>query len=50
LIVVNQLDAAAQALADRLLDPEQRLNALMYVQTYARAPSTPRVEEMRVRR
>lgn len=50
LIVANHLDEAAKVLIDRLLDPDQRLAALASVQSYAQAPSTPRIEDLRTRR
>jgi tetratricopeptide (TPR) repeat protein len=50
LIIANRLDEAAQILVDRLLDPDQRVAALASVQSYAQAPSTPRVEDLRARR
>jgi tetratricopeptide (TPR) repeat protein len=49
LIIVNQLDLAAQVLIARLLDPEQRTNALASAQSYAEPPTTPRDMELRAR-
>jgi hypothetical protein len=50
LIAANQLDAAGKILAARLLDPDQRQGALASIQTFAQAPSTPRVQDLRARR
>jgi hypothetical protein len=49
LIVVNQPDLAAQVLIERLLDPEQRREALATAQTYAEPTATPRDMELRAR-
>jgi hypothetical protein len=49
LIIVNQIDSAAQVLIARLLDPEQRTKALASAQSYAEPPATPRDMELRAR-
>ncbi|MGA2778120.1 MAG: hypothetical protein ABSF94_11215 [Steroidobacteraceae bacterium] len=49
LIVVNDLDAAANLLLERLLDKDQRTQALVDGQTYAAPLRTPRQVEFNAR-
>jgi tetratricopeptide (TPR) repeat protein len=49
LVLVNQLDKAAELLVTRLHDPSDRLDALETIQTYVEPPATPRRMELDAR-
>jgi hypothetical protein len=49
LVLVNQLDKAAELLVTRLHDPGDRLDALESIQTYVEPPETPRRMELDTR-
>lgn len=49
LVLVNQLDKAAELLVTRLRDPGGRLDALESIQTYVEPPATPRRMELDAR-
>jgi len=50
LILVNQLDRAAEALIAQLRDADDRQNALLFVQNYAPVPGTAWELELEARR
>jgi len=49
LVLVNQLDKAAELLVTRLHDPRDRLDTLETIQTYVEPPATPRRMELDAR-